>query len=138
MNECSPDLKLRRFPYKSEHHICHFYVSSNSCGRIAPESFNQALIKFDCGVTQFRTRLRKHVVVYIDDIIIYLKILLEHVEHVKLVLITHRKEKFNFNQGSFCMEKVHSIGFIVGKSRVALDRDKVKFIMNLPNTKKCT
>ena len=36
-----------------------------------------------------RKYLRKHVV-YIDDIIIYLKILLEHVEHVKLVLITHR------------------------------------------------
>ena len=35
--------------------------------------------------------IRKHVV-YIDDIIIYLKILLEHVENVKLVLITHRKE----------------------------------------------
>ena len=42
-------------------------------------------------------------VVYIYDIIIYLKILLEHVEHVKLVLIRHRKEKFNFNKGSFCM-----------------------------------
>ena len=40
--------------------------------------------------------MRKRVVVYIDDIIIYLKILLEHVEHVKLVLITHRKENFNF------------------------------------------
>ena len=77
-----------------------------------------------------RKYLRKHVV-YIDDIIIYLKILLEHVEHVKLVL----KEKFNFNKGNFCMEKVHSIGFIVGKSRVALDRDKVKFIMDLPTPK---
>ena len=56
-------------------------------------------------------------------------------EHVKLVLITHRKEKFNFNKGSFCMKKVHSIGFIVGKSRVALDRDKVKFIKDLPTLK---
>ena len=82
-----------------------------------------------------RKYMRKHVVVYIDDIIIYLKILLEHVEHVKLVLITHRKEKFNFNKGSFCMEKVHSIGFIVDKSRIALDRDKVKFIMDLPTPK---
>ena len=52
-----------------------------------------------------RKYMRKHVVVYIDDIIIYLKILLEHVEHVKLVFITHRKENFNFNKGSFCMKK---------------------------------
>jgi len=53
-------------------------------------------------------------------------------EHVKLVLITHRKEKFNFNKGSFCIEKAR---FIVGKGRVALDRDIVKFIMDLPTPK---
>ena len=33
------------------------------------------------------------------------------------------------------MEKVHSIGFIVDKSRIALDRDKVKFIIDLPTPK---
>ena len=83
----------------------------------------------------FEKYMRKHVVVYIDDIIIYLKILLEHVEYVKLVLITHRKEKLNFNKCSFCMEKVHYLGFIVGKSRIALDRKKVKVIMDLPTPK---
>ena len=72
--------------------------------------------------------LKKHLV-YIDDIIIYLKILLEHVEHVKLVLITHRKEKFNFNKCSFCMEKV--LGFIVGKNRVEEDKKRVKVIRDL-------
>ena len=41
----------------------------------------------------FREYLGKHVVVYFDDILIYLKTLHEHVEHVKLVLITLRKEK---------------------------------------------
>ena len=41
-----------------------------------------------------REYLEKYVIVYIDDIIIYLKILIDDVEHVKLVLITHRKEKF--------------------------------------------
>ena len=41
---------------------------------------------------------------YIDDFLIYLKTLLDHVEHVKLVLITHRKDKChsNFNMCSFC------------------------------------
>ena len=33
------------------------------------------------------------------------------------------------------MEKVYSIGFIDDKSRRALDRDKVKFIMDLPTPK---
>ena len=50
-----------------------------------------------------------------------MKILLEHVERVKLVLITYRKEKFKFNKCNFCMEKVHSLSFIVGKSRVAVE-----------------
>ena len=40
-----------------------------------------------------REYLRKYVVVYFDDILIYSKTLHEHVEHVKLVLITVRKEK---------------------------------------------
>ena len=60
--------------------------------------------------------LGKHVVVYIDDILIYLKTSLEHMEHVKLVLITLRKEKLyaNFNKCSFCMVKF--LDFIVGKN----------------------
>ena len=53
-----------------------------------------------------REYLEKYVIVYIDDIIIYLKILVDDVEHVKLVLITPRTEKFNFDKCSFCMEKV--------------------------------
>ena len=54
-----------------------------------------------------REYLGKHVVVHFDDILIYSKTLHEHVEHVKSVLITLRKEKLyaNFNKDSFCMEK---------------------------------
>jgi len=56
-----------------------------------------------------REYLGYHVVVYFDDILIYSKTLHEHVEYVKLVLITLRKEKLyaNFNKCSFCMEKVN-------------------------------
>ena len=68
-----------------------------------------------------RKYLKKHVIVYIDDIIIYLKILLEYVEQAQLVLITYRKEKFNFNQCSFFMEKV--VG-LVGKNKGEVEVDK--------------
>ena len=54
-----------------------------------------------------RKYIEKHVIVYIDNIVIYLKNLLHHVKHIKLILITHIEEKFNFNKYSFCMKKVH-------------------------------
>ena len=59
-----------------------------------------------------REYLGNHVV-YFDDILIYSNILHEHVEHVKSVLITFRIEKLyaNFNNGSFCMEKVNFLSF---------------------------
>ena len=77
-----------------------------------------------------REYLGKHVVVYFDDILIYSKTLHEHVERVKLVLVTLRKEKLyaNFNKCSFCMEKVNFLGFIVGKNGVEVDEEKVKAI----------
>ena len=67
-----------------------------------------------------REYLGKHVVVHFDDILIYSKTLYELVKHVRYVLIMPRKEKLyaNFNKGSFCMEKVHFLGFIVGKNGV--------------------
>ena len=54
-------------------------------------------------------------------------------EHVKLVLITNRKEKFNFNKCSFCTEKI--LGFIVGKNRVEGDKKKIKVIRDLLHQK---
>ena len=81
-----------------------------------------------------REYLGKHVV-YFDSILIYSKTLHEHVEHVKLVLITLRKEKLyaNFNKCSFCIEKVNFVDFIVGKNGVVIDEEKVKAV----NTIKC-
>ena len=72
--------------------------------------------------------MRKHVV-YIDDIIIYLKILLEHVKHDKLVLITQKRNlilisvAFAWNFFFFC--------FIVRKYRIERDKKKVKVIIDL-------
>ena len=82
----------------------------------------------------WREYLRKHVVVYFDDILIYSKTLHEHVKHLKLVLITLRKEKLyaNFNECSFFMEKVNFLGFIVGKNGVEVDEEKVKAIRDWP------
>ena len=45
-----------------------------------------------------------------------------------------RKEKLyvNLNKGSFCMEKVNFLGFIVGKNGVEVHKEKVKAIRDCP------
>ena len=49
VDKCNSDLKFRRSASKLKHQFCF-----QAC-KIASEPFNKALIKFDCGVTQFRT-----------------------------------------------------------------------------------
>ena len=56
-------------------------------------------------------------------------------EDVKSVLITLRKEKLyaNFNNDSFCIEKVNFLDFIVCKNGVEVDEEKVNFMLILIN-----
>ena len=59
--------------------------------------------------------IRKFVVVYFDDILVYSKSLDEHVEHLRCVLAVLRNEKLyaNFQKCTFCMEKVVFLGFFL-------------------------
>ena len=64
-------------------------------------------------------------------------------EYVKLVLFTGRKDKFNFNKCSFCIEKVHFFGLgkngveveVEAEVEVEVDKEKVKVISDLPTPK---
>ena len=55
-------------------------------------------------LTSLQAFISKFVVVYFDDILIYTKILFEHVVHLKYVLDVLRKEKYfaNLNKCIFC------------------------------------
>ena len=77
-----------------------------------------------------KEHLGKHVVGRFNDILIYSKTLHEHVEHVKSILITLKKEKLyaNFNKCNFCMEKHNVLGSIVSKNGIEVDDEKVKAI----------
>ena len=61
------------------------------------------------------TFIRKFVVVYFDDILIYSKTLNDHIEYIKNVLKVLRLEKLytNLKKCSFCMDKVIFLGFVV-------------------------
>jgi hypothetical protein len=54
------------------------------------------------------------IVVYLDDILIYSKTWVEHLQHIQEVLHTLRQQKLyvNLEKSSFSMEKIHYLGYI--------------------------
>ena len=81
--------------------------------------------------------IRKFVVVYFDDILIYSKSYDDHVVHLRCVLEALRCEKLyaNVEKCVFCMDHVIFLGFIVSSQGVQVDPEKVKAIQDWPTPK---
>ena len=84
--------------------------------------------------------IRKFVVVYFDDILIYSKSLDEHIEHLKCVLEVLRKEKLyaSFKKCNFCMERIVFLGYVVSSQGIEVNEEKVKAIKELLKLKSIT
>ena len=63
------------------------------------------------------------VVVYLDDILIYSKTWVEHLQHIQQVLHTLRQHKLhaNLEKFSFGMDRVHYLGYIIDQHGVHVD-----------------
>src|SRR3569623_1702650 len=82
----------------------------------------------------FHPFLRRFVVVYLDDILIYSKTAEEHQEHVRLVLETLRQHKFYVceSKSSFANSETRFLGHVVSAEGIRPDPKKVQSVQEWP------
>jgi hypothetical protein len=82
----------------------------------------------------FREYLDKFVQVFIDDILIYSRMMEEHYEHLCLVLWCLRDNKLygKLSKCSFYQSKIHYLGHVISSEGITMDAAKVGAIMEWP------
>ena len=80
----------------------------------------------------FRPYLDKFVIVFIDDILIYLDSGEKHVEHLRIVLQSLREHRLysKLSKCQFWLDSVAFLGHIVSAEEVSVDPQKVEAIVN--------
>ncbi|KAL0537842.1 hypothetical protein IC582_026831 [Cucumis melo] len=82
----------------------------------------------------FRPYLRKFVLVFFDDILIYSRNWEDHLKHMEIVFLVLRKHELfaNRKKCSFGLAKVEYLGHLISNKGVEVDPEKIKAITNWP------
>jgi hypothetical protein len=82
-----------------------------------------------------REFIRKFVIVYLDDILIFSKTKAEHLKHLATVMKKLQQEKLliNMRKSSFMKKELIYLGFIISVNELKMDPNKVEVIKNWPS-----
>ena len=80
----------------------------------------------------FHDYLDKFIIVFIDDILVYLKTRGDHETHLRLALERLQSEKLyaKFSKCEFWLDRVMFLGHIVSEEGVTVDPVKIEAIIN--------
>jgi len=80
----------------------------------------------------FKPYLDQFVIVFIDNILIYLKGLEEHEQHLRIILQTLRDHKLyaKFSKCEFWLDRVILLGHVVLGEGISVDSTKVEIVVN--------
>jgi len=85
----------------------------------------------------FKPYLDQFVVVFIDDILIYLRTPVEHTYHLRTVLEVLRRNELHakLSKCEFWLRKVAFLGCVVSNEGVSVDPQKIEAVTNWPRPK---
>jgi hypothetical protein len=109
--------------------------------RVMPFGLTNAPATFQCIMNSiFEGYIRKFVLVFMDDILVYSKSLEEHVQHLKVVFNILLQNKFYAKRSKcqFAATSLEYLGHIISDSGVATDQSKTKAMLAWPTPSNLT
>lgn len=103
--------------------------------RVMPFGLTNAPAMFEAIMNNiFAPMLRKSVLVFVDDILIYNKTIEEHNQHLKAVssLLQDNQQLLKKSKCSFAQTRLEYLGHIISAQGVATDPSKVKAVQEWP------
>jgi hypothetical protein len=103
--------------------------------KVMPFGLTNAPSTFQCLINEIlQPFLRKFVMVFLDDILIYSDTLTQHGEHLRKVLaVLHTHQIFlKFSKCSFAQQSLEYLGHIISVGGVAIDPSKTQAMLKWP------